>query len=111
MTTLEIPSPFRPYTDGNKIIELQNQNVQEALEWLTTEHPSLREHLFDEHGTLRKFVNLFLNGEDIRYLQGTGTRLHPGDKLQLIPSIAGGNRDTSPNIPLKYAGRNCRVGE
>ena len=91
MTTLNIPSPFRPYTNGEKIIELHVQNVQEALHTLTIEHPTLRDHLFNEEGDLRHFVNLFLNGEDIRYLQGTDTRLNPGDKLQIIPSIAGGN--------------------
>lgn len=90
MTTLNIPSPFRPYTNGEKLIELQVQNVQEALQVLTTEFPSLREHLFNEEGEPRKFVNLFLNGEDIRYLQGTDTLLRKGDKLQIIPSIAGG---------------------
>lgn len=90
MTTLNIPSPFRPYTNGEKSIKVQGQNVQEALQTLTTKHPSLRDHLFNGDGNLRPFVNLFLNGEDIRYLQGTDTRLKPSDKLQIIPSIAGG---------------------
>lgn len=90
MVVLNIPTPFRPYTDGAKQIEIQVQTVQEAIETLVVKYPSLGKHLFTEEGTLRNFVILFLNGEDIRYLQGLETPLQQGDELQIIPSIAGG---------------------
>jgi molybdopterin converting factor small subunit len=57
---------------------------------LTLQFPALRPHLYSDDGRLRAFVNLYLNDEDIRQLQGTGTLLHEGDRLLLIPSIAGG---------------------
>ena len=88
--TLNIPTPFRPYTDGASALELQAENVEQAVDTLATEHPALRQHLFTDEGALRTFVNLFLNGEDIRYLQGLATPLQAGDKLRIIPSIAGG---------------------
>jgi molybdopterin synthase sulfur carrier subunit len=64
--------------------------VEEAITELIEEYPDLKIHLMNEDGTLRNFVNLFLNGEDIRYLQGVETQLLDQDKLQIIPSIAGG---------------------
>jgi molybdopterin synthase sulfur carrier subunit len=90
MAILNIPAPFRPYTGGDNEIELQAKNVEEAITELIEEYPDLKIHLMNEDGTLRNFVNLFLNGEDIRYLQGVETQLLDQDKLQIIPSIAGG---------------------
>ena len=90
MITLKIPAPFLPYTAGENVLKLQADHIQEAVDTLAQRHPELRNHLYSDEGTLRTFVNLFLNGEDIRYLQGLDTRLQPGDLLQIIPSIAGG---------------------
>jgi molybdopterin converting factor small subunit len=90
MVTLRIPTPLRSYTGGQGEIHIQGSTVGEAMNDLTAQFPSLRPHLFSEDGRLRSFVNLFLNDEDIRHLQGTGTLLKEGDRLMLIPSITGG---------------------
>ncbi len=90
MVTLRIPTPLRSYTGGQSDIRVRGSTVGEAMNDLTNQFPSLRPHLFSDDGRLRSFVNLFLNDEDIRQLQGTGTVLKEGDRLLLIPSIAGG---------------------
>ena len=90
MTILKIPTPFRPYTNGTSEITLQAQSVGEAINEVTEKHPALHNHLIAEDGSLRSFVNLYLNGEDIRYLQELETPLQKEDTLQIIPSIAGG---------------------
>ncbi len=90
MPTLRIPTPLRPYAGGQSEVEVQGGTVAEALNELTSQHPSLRQHLYSEDGELRAFVNLFVNDEDIRYLQGAQTRIEENDKLMILPSIAGG---------------------
>jgi molybdopterin converting factor small subunit len=87
---LRVPAPLRPYTDGNAEVLVEGANVAEAVNDLTEQYPGLRPHLFDEGGDLRSFVNLFLNDEDVRHLQGLRTSLQEGDRLMLVPSIAGG---------------------
>jgi molybdopterin converting factor small subunit len=90
MITLRIPTPLRPYAGGANEIQVNGETVGAALEELTNTYPTLRKHLYNEYGELRTFVNLYLNDEDIRQLQGTATRIKPGDRLMIIPSIAGG---------------------
>lgn len=90
MTTLRIPTPLRPYAEGQSEVSVQGANVGEALDDLITQFPSLKKHLFTETDQLRPFVNLFLGDEDMRHLQGVETPLKEGDKLMIIPSIAGG---------------------
>ena len=90
MTILRIPSPLRPYADGEGQIEIQAETVSGAMTELTETYPALRKHLFTDEGELRAYVNLFLNEEDIRHLEGTATKLTAGDRLMIIPSIAGG---------------------
>jgi adenylyltransferase/sulfurtransferase len=90
MSVLRIPTPLRPYAEGASEIEVKAENVGLALEELTTQYPSLRKHLFTEEGELRTYVNLFVNDEDIRHLQGVNTPVEPNDRLMIIPSIAGG---------------------
>ena len=89
-TSIRIPTPLRTYTDGQNEIPVQGNTVGEALDCLTTLYPALRPHLFSSQGQLRAFVNLFLNEENIKDLQGTDTRIQENDRLMLIPSIAGG---------------------
>ncbi len=96
MPILRLPTPLRPYADGQREVAVQGETVAEVLKDLTARYPALRPHLFDDGGELRPFVNLFLNDEDIRYLQGVETRLEEGDRLMIVPSIAGGtNREGS----------------
>jgi len=90
MTVLRIPTPLRPYAEGASEIEIEADNVALALEELTNRYPLLRKHLFTENGELRSYVNLFINNDDIRHLEGVETPVKAGDKLMIIPSIAGG---------------------
>jgi molybdopterin converting factor small subunit len=89
MTTIRIPTPLRPYTAGQATVAVSGGSVGEALHDLTSQHPDLRQHLF-EGDKLRSFVNIYLNQEDVRYLQGEETALSANDTLLIIPSIAGG---------------------
>jgi MoaD family protein len=90
MTILRIPTPLRPYADGADQIEINANTVSSAMDQLTQTYPALKKHLFTEEGQLRAYVNLFLNDEDIRHLDGIDTTLSDGDRLMIIPSIAGG---------------------
>lgn len=91
MPTLRIPTPLRPYTGGNAQLELKSGNVSGALDELLAAHPELKPHLFTEAGELRAFVNLFVNENNVRDLQGKDTPLKPEDTLMILPSIAGGD--------------------
>jgi len=90
MAILRIPTPLRPYAEGQTEVNVQGNTVREALDDLVTRYPNLRKHLYDDADELRPFVNLFLGEEDIRHLQGVDTPLGAGDRLMIIPSIAGG---------------------
>jgi adenylyltransferase/sulfurtransferase len=90
MSTIRIPTPLRTYTAGEKVIEIKGNTVAEALTALGEQYPAVKPHLFDEAGELRSYVNLYLNDEDIRSLEGGDTPLDPEDQLMIIPSIAGG---------------------
>lgn len=90
MPTLKIPTPLRAYAGGQAAVTVNGQKVREALADLTTQYPNLRQHIFNETGDLRPFVNLFVNDEDIRYLDGVDTEIQESDLLRIIPSIAGG---------------------
>lgn len=90
MPTLRIPTPLRPYADGASEIPVKSGSVTAALDELVVQFPDLRAHLFTEEGELRAFVNLFLNDEDVRYMNGVETVLGEDDQLMIIPSIAGG---------------------
>ena len=89
--TVFIPTPLRPYADGQSSIEVDAPSVAAALDKLTQSHPELRKHLFTPEGKVRAFVNLYLNDEDIRYLpEKEATTVTSSDTLSIIPSIAGG---------------------
>jgi molybdopterin converting factor small subunit len=90
MPMIKIPTPLRTYTNGDKEARVPGRTVGEVLDNFTAEYPELRPHLFNGHGELRAFVNLFLNEENIRDLQGIETALQEDDRLMLIPSVAGG---------------------
>ena len=90
MTTLRIPTPLRVYTSGKSEVTVGGTNISDALNDLTTQYPAIKPHLFNETNELRPFVNLFLGENNIKDLQGINTPIKDGDKLMLIPSIAGG---------------------
>ncbi len=89
-----IPTPLRAYTGKKDSVELQAGTVGEALAALTAQFSELRKHLYAEDGRLRSFVNVYLNDEDIRYLQKDKTALSDGDTISIVPSIAGGAQST-----------------
>ena len=90
MSTVRIPTPLRPYTGGHKEIECGGASVTAALHDLSARFPALAPHLFNGDGRLRPYVNVFVNDQDIRSLQGEATALTPGDRVMIVPSIAGG---------------------
>ena len=85
-----IPTPLRPYTGKRPTADVTGQTVGEALSDLVTQHPDLRRHLFAEDGTLRSFVNVYLNDDDIRYLAKEATPVKDADTITIVPSVAGG---------------------
>jgi adenylyltransferase/sulfurtransferase len=90
MPTLRIPTPLRTYASGQTEVTVQGATVAQAMDDLVAHYPTLRPHLFNGDGQLRPFVNLFLNEDNVRDLQGLETPLKDTDRLVLIPSIAGG---------------------
>lgn len=92
MPVLRIPTPLRAYTNGQSDVTVSGANISEALADLTTQYPTIKPHLFNDGGELRPFVNLFVGEHNIKDLQGVNTPIKDGEKLMLIPSIAGGCR-------------------
>jgi len=88
--TIEIPTAFRRFTDGIPKLETGAASVAEALNELVTRYPSLSRHVRDDEGQIRQFLNVYVNEEDIRFLGGEASSLKDGDRLLLVPSIAGG---------------------
>lgn len=87
---VHIPTPLRQYAGKSATVEVAGKTVAEALANLTHQYGDLRRHLFTEDGKLRAFVNVYLNDEDIRYMQKESTPVKEGDALSIVPSIAGG---------------------
>ncbi|MGQ0732440.1 MAG: molybdopterin-synthase adenylyltransferase MoeB [Acidobacteriota bacterium] len=101
---IHIPTPLRPYTDKLDVVELDAASVGELLTNLTTRFAGLKQHLFTEEGRLRSFVNVYVNDEDIRYLQKDQTPLKAGDSVSIIPSVAGGSAPAAaPSHPALSA--------
>lgn len=86
---IQIPAPMRQHTDGQATIEVAGATVKAALEDLSAKCPGITARIF-ENGQLRRFVNVYLNDEDIRYLDNVDTALKDGDELSIIPAVAGG---------------------
>ena len=91
MPVLRIPSPLRAYTNGQAEITVNGTIISEALTDLTNQYPTIKPHLFNDGGELRPFVNLFVGEHNIKDLQGVDTPIKDGEKIMLIPSIAGGS--------------------
>jgi molybdopterin converting factor small subunit len=92
MTKIHIPTPLRQYTGKQPTIEVKAGTIAEALSSLTARHPDLRRHLYTDDGKLRSFVNVYLNDDDVRYLQKEATAVKDGDSISIVPSIAGGRQ-------------------
>jgi molybdopterin converting factor small subunit len=85
-----IPTPLRAYTGKKPVVEVNAQTVGEALDSLINQNPDLRRHLYSDDGKLRSFVNVYLNEDDIRYLDKESTPVKATDTISIVPSVAGG---------------------
>jgi molybdopterin converting factor small subunit len=94
MSKIHIPTPLRQYVGKQSSVDVKGATVADAMNDLLAQHPELRRHLYADDGKLRAFVNLYLNDEDIRYLQKEATALKDGDNISIVPSIAGGGENT-----------------
>jgi sulfur-carrier protein len=89
-TKVRIPTPLRKLTNNEEMVEVNARNVGEAITELQLRFPGIQERLVDEKGEVRRFVNVYVNEEDIRFLENQRTLLKDGDEISIIPAIAGG---------------------
>jgi molybdopterin synthase sulfur carrier subunit len=87
---VRIPTPLRKLTKDKDAVQATGATIQDIIDSLETQYPGLKERLCDERGELRRFVNVYLNDEDIRFAQGKSTPVKDGDEISVIPAIAGG---------------------
>ena len=90
MTTIRIPTQLRELAGGKSEVEVEGDTVAELLKALDAAHPGFAERLHDENGQLRRFVNVFVADEDIRFLDGVDTAVAAGQVVSIIPAVAGG---------------------
>jgi adenylyltransferase/sulfurtransferase len=90
MPKIHIPTPLRQYAAKQAAVEVKAASIGDALAGLVAQHPELRRHLYTDDGKLRAFVNVYLNDEDVRYLQKEATAVKDSDTISIVPSIAGG---------------------
>src|SRR5882724_5354775 len=98
--TIAIPTPLRQFAAGQSEIQVEARTAGEALDQLTSTHAELRRHLFNDQNTLRNFVNVYVNDEDIRHTDGSNTPVKEGDMILIVPSIAGGAVAQVDNLSL-----------
>ena len=87
---VEMPSALRQFADNQDELDSDGKNVEEVLADLCSRFPELKQNLYEEEGSIRNFINIYVNDEDIRYVDGMQTGLKDGDRIQIVPSIAGG---------------------
>jgi molybdopterin synthase sulfur carrier subunit len=90
VSTVFIPSVLRPSVGGVKSLEVDGETIRSVVGGLVERHPSLGGQLLTDDGDLNRFVNVYVNGEDVRYLAGLDTPVAPGDEVRLLPAMAGG---------------------
>ena len=88
--TVRIPTPLRKLTNNDELVEVNAATISDAINELQSRYPGIKERLLDETGAVRRFVNVYVNEEDIRFLQNQQTKLKDGDEISIIPAIAGG---------------------
>lgn len=89
---VRVPTTLRTLTAGQSEVEVEGATVGEVLANLDAAHPGFKDRLFDDEGGLRRFVNVFLADDDVRYLEGLDTKVPDGETLSIIPAVAGGSR-------------------
>jgi molybdopterin converting factor small subunit len=91
--TIRIPTTLRPMAGGSSTVQVEGATVGEVLGNLDAAHPGFRDRLFDDEGALRRFVNVFVADDDVRFLQGLDTPVPDGETVAIIPAVAGGGTD------------------
>lgn len=91
MATIFVPTPMRKVTAGQGKIQVQASNLQEAIDRADATYPGFRERVLDNEGEIKRFINVFVNGVDVRKLQGRETPVHDNDEVAVIPAMAGGS--------------------
>ena len=87
---VRIPTPLRRMTNGLDKVEVAESSLSQMIESLDSNYPGFKERLLDENGDLRYFVNIYVNGEDVRFLDGLSTATKAGDEVSIVPAVAGG---------------------
>jgi molybdopterin synthase sulfur carrier subunit len=87
---VRVPTALRTLTDNKEIVTAEGSTVAQIIEDLQRQFPSIKERICDDKGELRRFVNVYLNNEDIRFMEGSATTVSEGDELSIVPAIAGG---------------------
>ena len=88
--TVKIPTPLRKLTNNETSVDADGKPIEQIVESLDSAYPGMRERLIDDNGDLRHFVNIYLNGEDIRYIDGLKSPVSDNDELSIVPAVAGG---------------------
>ena len=88
--TVLIPTPLQKFTQDKSTLDLEAGNIQELVDALESACPGIKERICDQEGTLRRFLNFYVNSEDIRFLEGPATALKDGDEVSIVPAVAGG---------------------
>ena len=88
--TVKIPTPLRKLTNNETSVDAVGKTIEQIVESLDSAYPGMRERLIDDNGDLRLFVNIYLNGEDIRYIDGLKSPVSDNDELSIVPAVAGG---------------------
>jgi len=87
---VRIPTPLRAVTNGQDKASVEGETLTQVIDNLESQYTGIRERLCDESGNLRHFVNIYVNGEDVRFLEGLGTAISSGDEVSIVPAVAGG---------------------
>lgn len=90
--SIRVPTPLRKLTGSQSEVQIEGDTIASVLANMEAAYPGIKDRLCDESGQVRRFINIYVNEEDIRFLQGTETNLKPGDKIAIVPAIAGGIR-------------------
>ncbi len=88
--TVRVPTPLRRITNGQDKVAVEGSTLDEVISSLDAQFPGIRERICDDQGDIRNFVNIYVNGEDVRFLDGLGTTTSAGDELSIVPAVAGG---------------------
>ncbi|MYD50213.1 MAG: MoaD/ThiS family protein [Dehalococcoidia bacterium] len=87
---VRIPTPLRRLTDGQDKVDVEGDSLGNVIDAMNEQYPGIRERICDDQGQLRNFVNVYVNGEDVRFLQGLETPMSSGDEVSVVPAVAGG---------------------